>query len=49
MGSADEDRYRVQRGEVPEVLVGKAEHTLDGSNLRFVVTSLKRTRVRILQ
>ena len=26
-------------------VVGKAEHTLDGSNPRFVVTSLKRTRV----
>jgi hypothetical protein len=26
-------------------VVGKAEHTLDGSNPRFVVTSLKRTRL----
>ena len=26
-------------------VVGKAEHTLDGSNPRFVVTSLRRTRV----
>ena len=26
-------------------VVGKAEHTLDGANPRFVVTSLKRTRV----
>ena len=26
-------------------MVGKAEHTLDGSNPRFVVTSLKCTRV----
>ena len=26
-------------------VVGKAEHTLEGANLRFIVTSLKRSRV----
>jgi hypothetical protein len=28
-------------------VVGKAEHTEEGANSRFVVTSLKRTRPRI--
>ena len=39
-------QYRTLKGwSRTRRVVGKAEHTLDGANPRFVVTSLKRTRV----